>query len=85
MEAQVRKEQAIQEHLEDREDLRRECENRTLQKSLKRRQKKEKRKLWKKMGGPPPKPDITALDMHQDESCSEEERKEPLVKPLKIV
>ena len=37
------------------------------------------------MGGPPPKPDINALDIHQNESKSEEERKEPLVKPLKIV
>lgn len=61
MEAAARREQAIEEHIQTREDLLRETENKTLSKNIKRRMKKEKKKLYKKMGGPPPKPVLDAV------------------------
>lgn len=58
MEATARRERAVEEHNQVRQDLLRETENKTLSKNIKRRMKKEKKKLYKKMGGPPPKPII---------------------------
>jgi hypothetical protein len=58
MEATSRRERAVEEHNQARQDLLRETENKTLSKNIKRRLKKEKKKLYKKMGGPPPKPNI---------------------------
>jgi hypothetical protein len=77
MEAAARKQQAIEAHAENREDLRRECENRTLKKALKRRQKKEKLKLIKKMGPLPQNPTFTfdepEHENHESESNSDKE------------